>query len=202
MNSQKINLRFVALVVIILVAAFSRLVPHIPNFSPLGAIGLFGAAYFSKKWQAVLIPLAATFISDLFISNVVYGDGSAGFKWLYEGFYWQYGAYVLITVSAFFILKKVTTKTVITGALSSSVIFFLVSNFGCWPGNYYPQNFAGLMQCYAAGLPFATGSSLHNLLTVPSLFGTLVGDLFYAGLLFGSFAFFQNRFTVLQPAVA
>jgi hypothetical protein len=202
MNSQKINLRFFALTAIILIAAFSRIVPHIPNFSPLGAIGLFGAAHFNKKWQAILIPLAATFISDLFISNVVYGDGSAGFKWLYEGFYWQYGAYVLITVSAFFILKKVTTKTVITGALSSSVIFFLVSNFGCWPGNYYPQNFAGLMQCYAAGLPFATGNTLSNLVHVPSVFGTILGDLFYSGILFGTFAYFQKKYAVLMPAKA
>jgi hypothetical protein len=202
MNSQKINLRFFALTAIILVAAFSRLVPHIPNFSPLGAIGLFGAAYFSKKWQAILVPLAATFISDLFISNVVYADGTPGFKWLYEGFYWQYGAYVLITVSAFFILKKVNTKTVITGALSSSVIFFLVSNFGCWPGNYYPQNFGGLMQCYAAGLPFATGNTLSNLVHVPSIFGTLMGDLFYSGVLFGAYAYAQKKYTFLQPVKA
>jgi hypothetical protein len=202
MNSQKINLRFLALTAIILLAALSRIVPHIPNFSPLGAIGLFGAAHFNKKWQAILIPLAATFISDLFISNVIYGQGTPGFDWLYEGFYWQYGAYVLITLVAFFIFKKVNTTTVFTGALTSSAIFFLVSNFGCWPGNYYPQNFGGLMQCYAAGLPFANGSTLYNLLHDASLFGTLLGDLFYSALMFGAFAFFQKRYTVLQPIQA
>jgi hypothetical protein len=187
MNSQKINLRFAVLAGIILVAAFSRMVPHMPNFSPLGAIGLFGAAHFSKKWQAILIPLAATFLSDLFINNVIYGQYYPTFTWLSEGFYWQYGAYVLITLVAFFIFKKVNVATALTGALASSAIFFLVSNFGCWPGNFYPQNFGGLMQCYAAGVPFAQG--------------TILGDLFYSAVMFGGFALAQQRFAFLQPAI-
>ncbi len=49
MTTNKINLRTGILIVIILLAAFSRLIPHMPNFSPLGAIGLFGAAHFTKK---------------------------------------------------------------------------------------------------------------------------------------------------------
>jgi hypothetical protein len=188
MNSQKINLRFIALTAIILVAAFSRLVPHMPNFSPLGAIGLFGAAHFNKKWQAILIPLAATFISDLFINNVIYAQYYPTFTWLSTGFYWQYGAYILITLIGFFIFKKVNTKTVLTGALASSVIFFLVTNFGCWPGNFYPQNFGGLMQCYAAGIPFIKG--------------TILGDLFYSAVMFGGFAFFQKNVPALQTVKA
>jgi hypothetical protein len=184
MNSQKINLRFVALTLIILLAAFSRIVPHMPNFSPLGAIGLFGAAHFSKKWQAILIPLAATFLSDLFINNVIYGQYYPTFTWLSEGFYWQYGAYVLITLVGFIIFKKINVATVLTGTLASTAIFFLVSNFGCWPGNFYPQTGAGLMQCYAAGVPFIKG--------------TMMGDLFYSAVMFGGFALAQKRFTVLQ----
>ncbi len=188
MNSQKINLRFVALAGIILIAAFSRIVPHMPNFSPLGAIGLFGAAHFNKKWQAILIPICATFLSDLFINNVIYPQYYPTFTWLSTGFYWQYAAYILITLVAFFIFKKVSTATVVIGALASSTIFFLVSNFGCWPGNYYPQNFGGLMQCYTAGVPFIQG--------------TIVGDLFYSAVMFGGFALAQKRFMVLQPVFA
>jgi hypothetical protein len=188
MNTQKINLRFIALTAIILLAAFSRIIPHMPNFSPLGAIGLFGAAYFSKKWHAILIPLAATFLSDLFINNVIFAQHYPTFTWFSTGFYWQYGAYVLVTIVAFFIFKKVKVATVLTGALASSVIFFLVTNFGCWPGNYYPQNFEGLMQCYAAGIPFIQG--------------TILGDLFYSSVMFGAFALVQNRFKVLQPIQA
>jgi hypothetical protein len=185
MEQKKINLRFSVLVLMILLAAFSRIIPHIPNFSPLGAIGLFGAAYFVKKWQAFLIPIAATWLSDLFINNVIYAQYYPQFTWFYEGFYWQYGSYLLITLAGIFILKKINPQRVIAGALTSTAIFFLVSNFGCWIGNTsYAQDLGGLMTCYVAGIPF--------------LKGTLLGDLFYSGVLFGAFTFATYKFPVLR----
>ena len=188
MTTEKLNLRFGILAVIIIVAAFSRIIPHMPNFSPLGAIGIFGAAHFSKKWQALVIPLAATWLSDLFINNVIYAKYYPNFTWFAQGFYWQYAAYILIVVAGFFIMRKVNTKTVLMGALASSAIFFIVSNFGCWPGSIYPQNFGGLMQCYVAGLPFVGG--------------TLLGDLFYCAAMFGGFAYIQKQLPALQTANA
>lgn len=183
-NSQnhKLSIKAGILTLIILLTAFSRIIPHMPNFSPLGAIGLFGAAHFNKKWQAFLIPIAATWLSDLFINNIIYAQYYPTFTWFYEGFYWQYGSYLLITLLGIFILKKVTPQRVIAGALCSTAIFFLITNFACWPA--YPQTFEGLMQCYAAGIPY--------------LKGTLLGDLFYSGVLFGSFALAQKRFYVLN----
>jgi len=189
MTEQKINLRFSVLTALILLCAFSRIIPHMPNFSPLGAIGLFGAAYFLKKWQVFLIPIAATWLSDLFINNVIYGQYYPQFTWFYQGFYWQYGSYLLIALASIYIFKKVNTQRVIAGALISTAIFFLVSNFGCWIGStIYPQNFGGLMTCYAAGIPF--------------LKGTLLGDLFYSGVLFGTFTLAQHQFPAFRLANA
>ena len=179
---KKVYLRFGVVLLMIVIAAFSRIIPHMPNFSPLGVIGIFGAAYFSRKWQAFLIPIAATWLSDLFINNVIYAKYYPTFTWFYEGFYWQYGSYLLITLAGVFILQKVTPQRIIAGTLCSSVIFFLVSNFGCWSG--YPQTIDGLLACYAAGLPF--------------LKGTLLGDLFYSGVLFVTFALAQKQFPVLR----
>lgn len=185
MEQKKINLRFSILVLMILLAAFSRIIPHMPNFSPLGAIGLFGAAYFVKKWQAFLIPIAATWLSDLFINNVIYAQYYPKFTWFYQGFYWQYGSYLLIALAGIFIFRKINPQRVIVGALTSTAIFFLVSNFGVWAGGtMYPRNFGGLMTCYVAGIPF--------------LKGTLFGDLFYSGALFGAFALAQKQFPVLR----
>lgn len=48
----KLKIQFRVLVIMIFTAAFSRIIPHIPNFSPLGAIGLFGAAL--KKMASIL----------------------------------------------------------------------------------------------------------------------------------------------------
>jgi hypothetical protein len=186
-TSSKINVRFSVLVGLIVLAAFSRMIPHMPNFSPLGAIGLFGAAYFNKKWQAFLIPLTAIWLSDLFINNIIYGQFQTSFVWLYDGFYWQYGSYALITLAGFFIFKKVNVPRILVGTLISTAIFFLVTNFGCFPNNpIYTQDFSGLITCYVAGIPFIKG--------------TLFGDLCYSALLFGSFVLLQQRFSVLKPA--
>jgi hypothetical protein len=182
---EKIDLRFGVLCAMIVLAAFSRIIPHMPNFSPLGAIGLFGAAHFTKKWQAFLVPIAATWLSDLFINNVIYAQYYPTFTWFYEGWFWMYGTYALIVLAGIFLLKKTTPQRVLLGALTSTAIFFLVTNFMCWPGSStYAQDLGGLMTCYAAGVPF--------------LKGTLLGDLFYSGVLFGAFALAQRRFPVLR----
>lgn len=187
MDSQKITFRFAVIAVLIFSAAFCRIIPHMPNFSPLAAIGLFGAARFVKKWQAFLIPITAIWLSDLFINNVIYGQYYPKFTWFYEGFYWQYGSYLLITLAGIFIFKKLSAKRVMAGVIIATAIFFLVSNFGSWIGKpTYPQNVGGLITCYIAGIPF--------------LKGTLLGDLCYSAVLFGSFALAQLRFPVLQIA--
>ena len=182
---QKINLRTGVLLLIILVAASSRMLPHLPNFSPLAAISLFGAAYFHKKWQLFLIPLAATWLSDLFLNNYVYAEYYASFTWFYPGFYWQYGSYLLIIVMSIFLFKKLNVNRIIGGALLATAIFFLLSNFGVWIGSKsYPQNLTGLLACYAAGIPF--------------LKGTLLGNLVYTGLLFGTFSLLQQNIPSLN----
>ncbi len=183
--NTKINLRFSLLAGLILLSAFSRMIPHPTNFSPLGAIALFGAAHFSKKWQVLIIPIVATWVSDLFINNVIYAVYYPTFTWFYEGFYWQYLSYIIIALMAMPLFKKISKERILIGALGSTIIFFLISNVGCFVGNsYYPQNFMGLMSCYAAGIPF--------------LKGTLLGDLFYTLVLFGSFAFAQYKLPQLK----
>jgi len=178
--NNKIKLQFGFLIAIIVLAAFSRIIPHMPNFSPLGAIGLFGAAHFDKKWKAFLIPIAATWLSDLFINNVIYAQYYPQFTWFYEGFYWQYGSYLLITLAGLIIFNKISMPKVLLAILSSTIIFFTVSNFGCWIGStFYTQNFTGLTTCYIAGIPFLTG--------------TLLGDLFYSAVLFGGYYLLQSK---------
>jgi hypothetical protein len=183
--NKTIQLRFPILILLIFGCAFSRVIPHLNNFSPLSAMALFGAAYFAKKWQGLLIPLLATWMSDLFINNVIYARYYPEFTWFYSGFYWQYGSYILIAILGFFILKKVTMLRIIAGALSATTLFFLISNFGCWLANpIYSQNISGLISCYVAGLPF--------------LKGTLLGDLVSSSVLFGSFAMMQSQIPALR----
>ncbi len=182
---KTINLKFPILCMLLLLAVATRLIPHPANFAPMGAMALFGSAYFNRKYLALLLPIVATWLSDLFINNVIYAQYYPNFTWFYEGFYWQYGTYVLIGLAGLIIFKKVSPKRILTGGLISTLLFFIITNFGCWIGSTsYPQNFVGLMECYAMGIPF--------------LKGTLLADLFYCGILFGSFEFIK----VKVPALA
>ena len=56
----------------------------------------------------------------------------------------------------------------------SSLLFFVLSNFAVWAFNgMYAMTWQGLTQCYVAALPF--------------LEKTMLGDLFWTGVLFGGF---------------
>ena len=184
---NKINIRYSVLILIMLAAALSRLIPHPYNFAPIGALGLFGAAYFSNRMLAIIIPLVSLWISDLVIDNTLYAKYYDGFAFFYEGWYWIYGAIALTSVMGMFTLKNLNVKTVLGSSILASVLFFAVTNFACWPGNTtYPQNFGGLMACYAAGIPFFKG--------------TLAGNIFYSALMFGGYELARRKVGVLQTA--
>jgi hypothetical protein len=178
---------------IIAIGILLRLIPHMPNFAPVGAIAMFAGIYLDKKWSWA-IPIAMMFISDLFIG-------------IYD---WK----IMATVYACFILsvlighmvariKSVEMKSrhkiaevkprgsfevsprqiprvlklisIYAGAsLSGSIIFFLVTNaavvfFGSW----YPHTLQGLTDSYVAAIPF-----FRN---------TITSDLFYLAIFSSSF---------------
>jgi hypothetical protein len=154
---------------IIFGAALTRIIPHPMNFAPLGAMALFGSAYLNRKGLGLMIAMLAWFVSDLILNNTVYGSGS--FTLFTQGAIYIYGSIALIYVLGRLFLKQVSFQRMVAGSLSASVIFFLVSNFGVWmSGLMYPMSADGLVACYTAALPF-----FQN---------TLMGDLFYAIVLF------------------
>ncbi len=181
MNSKVITSRFWFVLTVILAGAAMRLIPHWPNVTPIAAMALFGGAYFSKKYFAFIIPLAALFLSDL-----VLGFHST-MPAVYIGF-------VITVVLGMFMLRNPKLLNVIGASLSSTVIFFLITNFGAWLGSpMYPQNFAGLMESYTAGLAFFNNGSLG----ISFFMNSLLGDLFYSGLFFGIFYLAKLRFPIL-----
>src|SRR5206468_10233509 len=71
-------------------------------------------------------------------------------------------------------LRRRSALRVAGVAIASSILFFVITNFGMWLfSGFYPRTLAGLEACYIAAIPF-----FQN---------TVAGDLFYAGLLFGGF---------------
>ncbi len=164
-NSEKLSTNAKILIALALVAfgVLSRYLPHPPNFVPIAAIGLFAGAYLPRRW-ALILPLAAMIISDVFI----------GFHGL---IFWTWGSFMAIGLFSTLILKKkVNITTVLASSLGASVFFYLATNFGVWmEGMLYPPTLAGLASSYMNGLPF-----FRN---------TLMGDLFYVVIFFGAYEF-------------
>jgi len=172
-------------VLLVLVAAATRLVPHPYNFSPLGAIALFSGALLTRRWLAIVLPITAAFVSDLVINNTLYAEYYDSFVWMAEGSGWMYLIYGLIAVLGMFVLRTVSLGRVLGGSLGASILFFIASNFICWPGNpFYAQDLGGLMTCYAAGVPFFPG--------------TVASDLVYSAALFGGYALLQRYLPELR----
>ncbi|MBX2877152.1 MAG: hypothetical protein KTR30_33840 [Saprospiraceae bacterium] len=179
---KNLKLQTGLIILMTLLAALSRLIPHPPNFTPLGAMALFGAAYFTKKHLAFLIPLAAWWISDIVLNNLVYAKL---YPEIYQGFSWMgnpviYLCLGLIVVLGWVLLKKVNTVRVIGAAALAAIVFFLITNFNSMLTiPIYTKDINGLLESYIAGIPF-----FRN---------TLVGNLIYSALLFGVYEWVLAR---------
>lgn len=165
--------RVMFVVGMILAAALSRLLPHPANVTPVTALALFGAVYLDRR-SAFLVPLAAMFLSDLFL----------GF---HSDMLWVYGSFALIVMIGFWLRGHRSVTATIGASLAGSVVFYLLTNFGMWAvtPSLYPHTFNGLVECYVAGIPF-----FRN---------TLIGDLAYVGVLFGLFALLEKYIPGIQP---
>ena len=181
---NKVNISYLTIIVLILFASFSRIIPHMPNFTPLGAMALFGGSYLKNKYHALVIPIASLWLSDLVLNNFIFSFYS-DFTWFYPGFLWQYTSFILITIIGYFFLKKVNFKNVFITSISSSLLFFVITNFGVWlSGSIYSLDFQGLITCYVMAIPFYKG--------------TVLGFICYSSLLFGILEFSKYKFQVLK----
>lgn len=144
-------------------ALIVRLVPHAPNFVPVGALALFAGAYLPKRW-GFLVPVIVMGVSDVFV-------GLYDFKLM--GI--VYGSFLVMVSLGYMMRGRVSPLSVGFGALGGSVFFFLATNFAVWAfSSWYPSTFAGLMTAYAMGLPFFRM--------------TILGNLFYSTVVFGAYA--------------
>jgi Family of unknown function (DUF6580) len=176
MFSKSSTPRFFVLTGMILVASLVRFIPHPPNFAPITAMALFGGAYFVNKKLAFLVPIAAMLLTDAII----------GFHNTMFAVYLSFAVIVLIGIK---MLKNKRISNIILAAVVSSVIFFVITNFAVWAvGTMYPHDIAGLVTCYTAAIPFYQYS--------------ILSDLFYTAVLFGTFEFVQIRIPVISDAKA
>lgn len=178
MNLNEIFTTRVKLIcVLIAAAALSRLLPHPSNFTPIGAMALFGGTFIINKRYAILLPLIAMFISDV-ILQLTTGYG------FHPTLPFVYISFILITCLGFYLRKLIQRQTVMVCSLVGSLLFFLITNFGEWMiGTIgYPHTWDGLTDCYIKAIPFFGG--------------TIMGDLFYNVILFSAYSIIKWKYPV------
>ncbi len=141
----------------ILIIASCEFLPHPMNFVPVTAAAIFAGLYLDRR-VAVLMPLASLFVADLF----------QGVSWIDVPF--VYGSVAIAAVWAGQLKgRQSNLKTFVPKVagvtLGSSVIFFVVTNFGVWiMQDMYSKDWTGLVQCYVMALPFFKNALAGDLL--------------------------------------
>lgn len=162
--------------------ACSLRVLKVYNFSPIAATALFSGALFGRKYIAFVFPLVVQFVSDILVNTVVYHMEDPFlyfFKW--EALF-VYPTYILITLLGTWVGTNGKYVRVPVGALASTALFFVVTNFGAWLSEpMYTKDLSGLISSYTLALPFVQNS--------------LLGDVLFSAFFFGSY-YLANR-TVL-----
>jgi hypothetical protein len=191
---RKINPRPVVLAALILAAGMYRLfmasgtLSPLANFTPLGAMALFGGCHYNDKWKAYFIPLLTLWLTDIILNRYIFFH-----EWVffYDGFIWVYGSFALMVLIGGYI-KRVSIKNVVIAAVAGALTHWIVSDFGAWLGGGtdittglpYTRDWQGFWKCLYLALPF-----MRNL---------LIGNLVFGAVLFGCFELIQRRFPVLQ----
>ena len=149
------NRRDLIVLSLLVLAVITRLLPHPPNVTPIAAIALFGGCNIKDKNLAFVLPLLCMFLTDLFL----------GFHIIMPFVYLSFMCISYIGINS----EKITNGTI----FGSSLLFFLVTNFGVWFFGY-PNTLAGFVSCYTLALPFFVN--------------TIIGDLFFTHSLNYSFS--------------
>ena len=135
---------------IILIMVLSRLIPHPPNFTPIISMAMMSGYFFKNFNLSVLILAFTILLSDLFL----------GF---HNNMIFVYMPLFIIVSFCFKISTKINYKNLFFLGVGSSLIFFLISNFGVWLlGNMYENNINGLINCYILAIPFFKNTLLST----------------------------------------
>ena len=155
---------------LVILGVLTRLIPHVPNFSPLVGIALFSGAYLKKK-HSFLIPLGIYIASDLIIG-------------LHKTVLFTWPMMVLIYFIGRQLKERKTVGNLFLCTFLSSFLFFLITNFGVWLFGWYSLNLEGLYRCYILALPFFRIS--------------LFADFIYVSVLFGIYEYLLRRINIPQ----
>ncbi len=164
--------KYLPAALLIILGLATRFVPHLPNFTAIGAVAFFAGRYLPTKYS-LTIPLAAMLVSDLFI-------GFYGIPIMLS----VYLSFALMTMVGYTTQNK-GWKKIATGTIVGSATFFLITNWAVWAfGTMYPSNLTGLAMSYFSAIPFFRNQ--------------LLADIFYTTVLVGGYEMIRQLTTQIQ----
>lgn len=169
---NKTNFKFYSALMLIIILAFSRIIPHPANFTPILGMAVFAGTVFDRKIFSFLIPLLAMILSDLFL----------GF---HSGIVIIYFAICLNVAIGIYFINKISYFKIFVSLVLGSIVFFIITNFAVWfSSGMYTYSLEGLLTCYTMALPF-----LQNTIISTILYGV------------GAFFIFElsNKYLVFRP---
>jgi hypothetical protein len=185
MSLKNLNARNWILFFIIIAAAATRFIyldgqSTWSNFTPVGAIALFGGTYFTSRIKAYMVPLITLFVSDLFITYAYTGEWTL----FYGGFAWVYICFAIMVFIGS-LIKKVNVGSVFLASTAGVFIHWIVTDIEPWlSGTMYNKDITGYYQSLVAAIPFE-----RNL---------LLGNLIFGAVLYGGFELAKSKFSVLK----
>jgi hypothetical protein len=188
MTSQKTNTRHLVLILLIIAATAMRFVSYkyqdvLSNFTPVGAIAIFGGVYFIDKWKAYVVVLLSIVISDAIINNLY----TSQFVTSYSDTFWNCVCFSLI-IYVGSLLRKINVGTSLVILFAPVLIHWLIMDMP-WINDaegLYPKTLAGYGAALIAAIPFEKNM--------------LLGDIAFGFILFGGFELAKTKFTALRPS--
>lgn len=170
-----------ALLLVVLAVVVTRILPHPYNFTPLSAVAVYAGMRSSTWLRGFIWPLLALLVSDAVVMSTLQREYGTFTSYLLSfTALGVYGSFALLTLLGR--LNRRWHLPFVGLALSSSLIFYSVSNFFVWlsPESGYPHTPEGLAACMYAGIPFYKQDIFGSF-----FFNQIFGDLFYFSLVFG-----------------
>ena len=146
----------ITIIGIFTVLSMSRFIPHPPNFTSLIALSFYIPIFFGKRYIPILVIIFA-------ITDIIIGYHSLT--------HWTWGSIMLIGLLSKYFKTNIVSR--IIGAIVSSCLFFLITNFGFWTSGFYDYSIQGLINCYILAIPFFINNFVSTI-----IFSSII-EIFY-----------------------
>ena len=153
------------------------------NFTPAGAIALFGGTYFKDRAKSFFVPLFILFLSDILLGYKYTGTFNPyypGIELVYAGFA------VMVYIGS--LIKKVNVANVLLASIAAVFAHWILTDIQPWLAGPYTKDFSGYLQALIAAIPFE-----KNL---------LYGNIIFSALMYGGYEFYKAKSNSLEESIA